>query len=41
VFRSSRFLRVLVACFIASYPFFIPPYYIPQYGEFGRACAWA
>lgn len=24
--RSSRFIRVLVSCFIASYPFLIPPY---------------
>lgn len=32
IFKSSRFIRILVAVFIASYPFFIPPYFIPQYG---------
>jgi hypothetical protein len=40
IFRSSRFIRILVAVFIASYPFFIPPYFIPQYGRLKspRAC---
>jgi hypothetical protein len=26
LFKSSRYIRLLVACFVASYPFFIPPY---------------
>lgn len=26
MFRSSRYMRIMVACFVASYPFFIPPY---------------
>ena len=26
MFKSSRYIRLLVACFVASYPFFIPPY---------------
>jgi hypothetical protein len=26
MFQSSRFIRILIACFVASYPFFIPPF---------------
>jgi hypothetical protein len=26
MFKSSRYIRLLVSCFVASYPFFIPPY---------------
>lgn len=26
IFRSSRYIRVLFASFVASYPFFIPPF---------------
>lgn len=26
IFKSSRYIRLLVACCVASYPFFIPPY---------------
>ncbi|KAI5454814.1 hypothetical protein NCC49_003696 [Naganishia albida] len=31
IYRSPNFLRLLAACFIVSYPFFIPAFFIPQY----------
>ncbi|KAH8085933.1 major facilitator superfamily domain-containing protein [Filobasidium floriforme] len=33
IFRSSRYIRVLFASFVASYPFFIPPFFISQYAR--------
>jgi hypothetical protein len=34
IFKSSMYLRVVLTCVIVSWPFFIPPFYLPQYGEF-------
>jgi hypothetical protein len=33
IFKSSMYLRVVLTCVIVSWPFFIPPFYLPQYGE--------
>ncbi|GHJ89148.1 hypothetical protein NliqN6_5550 [Naganishia liquefaciens] len=31
IYKSANFVRLLIACFIVSYPFFIPAFFIPQY----------
>ncbi|KAJ9127745.1 hypothetical protein QFC24_000028 [Naganishia onofrii] len=31
IYRSSMFIRLVIACFVVSYPFFIPAFFIPQY----------
>ena len=36
IFKSSMYLRVVLTCVIVSWPFFIPPFYLPQYGESRR-----